>query len=141
MFLNVDKLYLTPNVEEIDGKIRIELYSNVGKFYGMLYYEPVKRGFTNKPVSMNKYTCVDATLQKDLYEDFPTITPVGLLRELTHLISQLSGGKEEHTSSHTYEQLFHGGYYDTHGYYQESNTLPSPEWSGTTHEGNTSGNP
>ena len=35
MFHNVEELYLTPNVEEIDGKIRIELYSNVGKFYGM----------------------------------------------------------------------------------------------------------
>ncbi len=141
MFLNVDKLYLTPKIEKMDERYRVELYSSGGKFYGMLYYEPVKRGFINKPISMNSYTCVDATLQKDLYEDFPTITPVGLLRGLTHLISQLSGGKEEHTSSHTYEQLFHGGYYDTHGYYQESNTLPSPEWSGTTHEGNTSGNP
>jgi hypothetical protein len=107
----------------------------------MLYYEPVKRGFTNKPISMNSYTCVDATLQKDLYEDFPTITPVGLLRGLTHLISQVSGGKEEHTSSHTYEHLFRGGSYDIHGDYQETNILPSPEWSGTTHEGNTSGNP
>ena len=125
----MDKPYLTPKIEKIDDRYRVELYSDGGKFYGILYYELVKRGFINKPISMNKYTCVDATLQKDLYEDFPTITPVGLLRGLTHLISQLDGGTDEHTSSHTYEHLFHGDY-------QETNTLPSPEWSGTTHEGN-----
>ena len=109
MFRNMDKPYLTPKIEKMDDRYRVELYSNGGKFYGILYYELVKRGFTNKPISMNKYTCVDATLQKDLYEDFPTITPVGLLRGLTHLISQLDGGKDEHTSSHTYEHLFHEG--------------------------------
>jgi len=86
---------------------------------------------------MNQYTCVDAKFQKDLYEYFPTITPVGLEMGLTHLASQLDRGTIEHTSSHTYEHLFHGGSYDTHGYYQDPNTVPSPEWSGTTHEENT----
>ena len=71
MFLNVDKPYLTPKIEKIDDRYRVELYSDGGKFYGMLYYEPVKRGFTNKPISMNSYTCVDATLQKRLVRRFP----------------------------------------------------------------------
>ena len=31
MFLNVDKLYLTPKIDKIDDRYRVELYSNGGK--------------------------------------------------------------------------------------------------------------
>jgi hypothetical protein len=127
MFLNVDKLYLTPNVEEIDGKIRIELYSNEGKFYGILYYERVKRGFTNKPVSLNKWTCVDATIQTQTYEDFPTITPVGLLQWGMFLASQVGEGKEVDRTLHTYEHFFHGGDYHTPPSDGGPNTHDGPE--------------
>jgi len=134
MFLNVDKLYLTPKIDKIDDRYRVELYSNGGKFYGMLYYEPVKRGFTNKPISMNSYTCVDATVQKDLYEDLPTITPVGLLRWVAHLISQVDESGVGSIPSHTSVPFFHGGDDYNHEPEGDGNTHHNPEWSGTTHE-------
>lgn len=136
MFHNVEELYLTPNVEEIDGKIRIELYSNVGKFYGILYYEPVKRGFANKPLSMNKWGCVDATLQESLYLDFPTITPTYLLQWGMSLISHRYMGTEDGRTSHTYELPFRGGDSHNHTSDEGPNTPHYLLWSGTTHEGN-----
>jgi len=112
MFLNVDKLYLTPKIDKIDDRYRVELYS----------------------VSMNKYTCVDATVQKDLYEDLPTITPVGLLRWVAHLISQVDESGVGSIPSHTSVPFFHGGDDYNHEPEGDGNTHHNPEWSGTTHE-------
>ena len=134
MFLNVDKLYLTPKIEKMEERYRVELYSDGGKFYGILYYEPVKRGFTNKPISMNSYTCVDATVQKDLYEDFSTITPVGLLRWVTDLVSQEELRRVGSIPSHTSVPFFRGGDDYNHEPEGDGNTHHNPEWSGTTHE-------
>lgn len=134
MFRGMDKLYLTPKIEEISGKIRIELYSNVEKFYGILYYEPVKRGFINKPISLNQWLCVDATIQGEIYVDFPTITPVGLLRWGTYLISQGYGGTQVDSSFHTYERFSHEGDYHNLPFDGYPNTPYGPEWSGTTHD-------
>jgi len=59
-----DFVYKMDVIEE--GRIRFIISLNEVEM-GSLYFEKAKKGFTNKPVSMDAWVCVDAKIEK-LYE-------------------------------------------------------------------------
>ena len=71
---------------EIDDRIRVTI-SNDHKEIGLLYFEKAKKGFTNKPLSMGSWACVDAKIEDDsiFHENF---TPKQMVGECQDLIRQ-----------------------------------------------------
>jgi hypothetical protein len=59
-----DFVYKMDKIEE--GRIRFIISFNEVEM-GSLYFEKAKKGFKNKPVSMDAWVCVDAKIEK-LYE-------------------------------------------------------------------------
>ena len=59
-----DFIYKMDKIEE--GRIRF-IVSLKDEEVGSLYFEKAKKGFTNKPVSMDAWVCVDAKIER-LYE-------------------------------------------------------------------------
>ena len=59
-----DFIYKMDKIEE--GRIRFIVSFN-DQEVGSLYFEKAKKGFTNKPLSMDAWVCVDAKIEK-LYE-------------------------------------------------------------------------
>jgi hypothetical protein len=59
-----DFIYKMDRMEE--GRIRFIVSLNEVEM-GSLYFEKAKKGFTNKPLSMDSWVCVDAKIEK-LYE-------------------------------------------------------------------------
>ena len=59
-----DFIYKMDKIEE--GRIRFIISFNEQEV-GSLYFEKAKKGFTNKPVSMDAWVCVDAKIER-LYE-------------------------------------------------------------------------
>ena len=53
-------------MDKIDERIRF-IISFKEQEVGSLYFEKAKKGFTNKPLSMDAWVCVDAKIEK-LYE-------------------------------------------------------------------------
>ena len=64
MFINMTDLLYT--MDKVDDRLRF-IISFKDQEVGSLYFEKAKRGFTNKPVSMDAWVCVDAKIEK-LYE-------------------------------------------------------------------------
>ena len=71
---------------EIDDRIRVTI-SNDDKEIGLLYFEKAKLNFTNKPLSMGSWACVDAKIEDDsiFHEEF---TPKQMVGECQDLIRQ-----------------------------------------------------
>ena len=71
---------------EIDDRIRVTI-SNDDKEIGLLYFERAKLNFTNKPLSMGSWACVDAKIEDDsiFHEEF---TPKQMVGECQDLIRQ-----------------------------------------------------
>ena len=63
---------------EIDDRIRVTI-SNDDKEIGLLYFEKAKLSFTNKPLSMGSWACVDAKIedQEIFHEGFTPKQMVG----------------------------------------------------------------
>jgi hypothetical protein len=59
-----DFVYKMDVIEE--GRIRFIIFLKEEEV-GSLYFEKAKKGFTNKPVSMDAWVCVDAKIER-LYE-------------------------------------------------------------------------
>ena len=59
-----DFIYKMDKIEE--GRIRFIISFNEQEV-GSLYFEKAKKGFTNKPLSMDAWVCVDAKIER-LYE-------------------------------------------------------------------------
>jgi hypothetical protein len=68
-----------------DNRIRIVVSLNDNIELGTLYFEKVKRGFTNKPISMNAWACVDAKIE-GLYQQEESITPKEIVGKCQELI-------------------------------------------------------
>jgi hypothetical protein len=68
---------------EGDDRIRVTI-SNDHKEIGLLYFEKAKKGFTNKPLSMGSWACVDAKIEDDsiFHEDFTPKQMVGECQDL-----------------------------------------------------------
>ena len=71
---------------EIDDRIRVTI-SNDDKEIGLLYFEKAKLNFTNKPLSMGSWACVDAKIEDNsiFSEEF---TPKQMVGECQELIKQ-----------------------------------------------------
>ena len=86
----MDKLsyHISPLSED---RLCIEV-SISGQSLGLIYYERAKKSFNKKPVSMDRWVCVDASVQ-DLYVygsmEIEVITPKMIMEECQKLISSL----------------------------------------------------
>ena len=71
---------------EIDDRIRVTI-SMDDKEIGLLYFERAKLNFTNKPLSMGSWACVDAKIEDDsiVHEGF---TPKQMVGECQTLIKE-----------------------------------------------------
>lgn len=79
---------LTYSLTELEvGKIRITVSLNEEVELGTLYFEKAKRGFTNKPIGMNSWACVDAKIE-GLYQVGESITPKEIVSHCQELIKQ-----------------------------------------------------
>jgi len=69
-----------------DNRIGVTV-TNEDKVVGLLYFEKAKLSFTNKPLSMGSWACVDAKIedQEIFNEDF---TPKQMVGECQDLIKQ-----------------------------------------------------
>jgi len=69
-----------------DNRIGVTI-TNEDKVVGILYFEKAKLNFTNKPISMGSWACVDAKIedQEIFNEDF---TPKQMVGECQDLIKQ-----------------------------------------------------
>ena len=68
---------------EGDNRIRVTI-SNDDKEIGLLYFERAKLNFTNKPLSMGSWACVDAKIEDDsiFHEGFTPKQMVGECQDL-----------------------------------------------------------
>ena len=69
-----------------DNRIGVTV-TNEDKVVGILYFEKAKLSFTNKPLSMGSWACVDAKIedQEIFNEDF---TPKQMVGECQEMIKQ-----------------------------------------------------
>ena len=85
----MDKLSF--DITQIDkDRLRVEVFFKVGDLMeslGILYYEKAKRGFTNKPIGLNAWACVDAKVE-GLYTKDESITPTMIISEVRKLIEE-----------------------------------------------------
>ena len=64
MFIHMTDLLYT--MDKVDDRLRFIISFN-DQEVGSLYFEKAKKGFTNKPLSMDAWVCVDAKIER-LYE-------------------------------------------------------------------------
>ena len=77
---------LTYSLTQIEmGRIRITVSLNEEVELGTLYFEKAKRGFTNKPIGMNSWACVDAKIE-GLFQKEQSITPKDIVQKCQELI-------------------------------------------------------
>lgn len=80
-------------IEEIEkGRVRVIVYVD-GQEAGVMYYEIAKRSFSTKPVSMNKWACVDAKIT-NLYDIVEDMTPKKIMDMCQEEISKWWGKKK-----------------------------------------------
>ena len=70
---------LIPQLEIQEDKKVITITDEGGEHLGLLYYELAKKGFTNKPIGLNKWGMVECKIER-LYEKYPEIEPLDVLR-------------------------------------------------------------
>jgi hemolysin-activating ACP:hemolysin acyltransferase len=81
-----DLTYDIFQLDEMKTRIVISLYE---KELGTLYFEKAKRAFTNKPVGMNSWACVDAKVEGLYVVGGEDITPkdiVAYCQQLLHSV-------------------------------------------------------
>ena len=83
MFYGMTDLLYT--MDKVDDRLRFIISFN-DQEVGSLYFEKAKRGFTNKPISMDAWLCVDAKIER-LYEvvDYE-ITPKEIVEVCQNMI-------------------------------------------------------
>ena len=70
-------------LDEMKMRIVISLYE---KELGTLYFEKAKRAFTNKPVGMNSWACVDAKVEGLYVVGGEEITPKDIVAHCQSLL-------------------------------------------------------
>jgi len=70
-----------------DNRIGVTV-TNEDKVVGILYFEKAKLNFTNKPLSMGSWACVDAKIedQEIFNEDFTPKQMVGECQEMIRVV-------------------------------------------------------
>ena len=71
-----------------EDRVCIEI-SVSGASLGLVYYERAKRGYNKKPISMNRWVCVDAKIEGLYVYGGVDITPKDILDKCQDLISGL----------------------------------------------------
>ena len=79
-----DLTYDIFQLDDMKMRIVISLYE---KELGTLYFEKAKRAFTNKPVGMNSWACVDAKVEGLYVVGGEDITPKDIVAKCQGLIS------------------------------------------------------
>ena len=78
-----DLTYDIFQLDEMKMRIVISLYE---KELGTLYFEKAKRAFTNKPVGMNSWACVDAKVEGLYVVGGEDITPKDIVAHCQGLL-------------------------------------------------------
>ena len=78
-----DLTYDIFQLDEMKMRIVISLYE---KELGTLYFEKAKRAFTNKPVGMNSWACVDAKVEGLYVVGGEEITPKDIVAHCQGLL-------------------------------------------------------
>jgi hemolysin-activating ACP:hemolysin acyltransferase len=78
-----DLTYDIFQLDEMKTRIVISLYE---KELGTLYFEKAKRAFTNKPVGMNSWACVDAKVEGLYVVGGEDITPKDIVAHCQSLL-------------------------------------------------------
>ena len=78
-----DLTYDIFQLDEMKMRIVISLYE---KELGTLYFEKAKRAFTNKPVGMNSWACVDAKVEGLYVVGGEDITPKDIVAHCQQLL-------------------------------------------------------
>jgi len=78
-----DLTYDIFQLDEMKTRIVISLYE---KELGTLYFEKAKRAFTNKPVGMNSWACVDAKVEGLYVVGGEDITPKDIVAYCQQLL-------------------------------------------------------
>lgn len=115
--------------------IRVEVFCD-GEYYGVMYYETAKRGFTNKPIT-GGWVCVDAKIQESLYRTYSAIEPKTLIGWGMSQAYSLSRATPYTTIPHTDVLPFQGGDAGSTLYLSQReghHRMTDPERSGTTRE-------
>lgn len=60
-----------------------------GMSLGLVYYEKAKRGYNNKPVSMDRWLCVDAKVEGLYTYGGENITPKMIMEQCQEIIGSL----------------------------------------------------
>ena len=76
-------------LDDMKMRIVISLYE---KELGTLYFEKAKRAFTNKPVGMNSWACVDAKVEGLYVVGGEDITPKDIVGKCQSLIREYVNG-------------------------------------------------
>jgi hypothetical protein len=92
------------NLEMMDyGRIRVVISDMNLNQKGVLYFEKVKSGFINKPISMNSWACVDAKIEKTsvssgvgLYEMGGDFSSLDILNKCQSLITEFINNPGNH---------------------------------------------
>ena len=75
-------------LDDMKMRIVISLYE---KELGTLYFEKAKRAFTNKPVGMNSWACVDAKVEGLYVVGGENITPKDIVAHCQQLLLRTAG--------------------------------------------------
>lgn len=84
MITTQDLQYDIFQLDEMKMRIVISLYE---KELGTLYFEKAKRAFTNKPVGMNSWACVDAKVEGLYVVGGEDITPKDIVAHCQRLLT------------------------------------------------------
>ncbi len=82
--LQYDITQITPE------RVSVEILFKVGELtesLGILYFEKAKRGYVRKPIGMNSWACVDASVE-GLYTKDESITPTEIISEARNKIME-----------------------------------------------------
>ena len=79
-----DLTYDIFQLDDMKMRIVISLYE---KELGTLYFEKAKRAFTNKPVGMNSWACVDAKVEGLYVVGGEDITPKDIVAHCQQLLT------------------------------------------------------
>ena len=87
MEITVDTLsYTMDQIEK--GRIRMVVSLNEEVELGTLYFEKAKLKFTNKPLSMGSWACVDAKIEGLYQIGGESITPKDIVKKCQDLIKE-----------------------------------------------------
>ena len=73
-----------------DDRVCIEITIS-GVSLGLVYYERAKRGYNKKPISMNRWVCVDAKIEGLYVYGGQDITPKDILERCQELLIKSTG--------------------------------------------------